>query len=59
LEERAGERRPFTILDAVIRGDIPAGCSTNISGVPAETDDLLSLPSPPKEERETPPRPVK
>jgi hypothetical protein len=39
---RAGERRP--ILDAAVGGDTPAGCRTNISGVPAENDDLLSLP---------------
>jgi hypothetical protein len=28
LEERAGERRPFTILEAAIPGDIPMGCRT-------------------------------
>ena len=44
LEERAGERRPVTTLDAAVRGDIPAGCHTNISGMLAENDDLLSLP---------------
>jgi hypothetical protein len=43
LEERVGERRPFTILDAAVRGDLPAGCRTNISGVRVEDDDLLSL----------------
>jgi hypothetical protein len=36
LEERVGERRPITLLDAAVRGDIPAGCRTNISGVLAE-----------------------
>src|ERR1035437_2252128 len=41
LEERDGERRP--ILDDVVRGDIPAGCCTNIFGVLAEDDDILSL----------------
>ncbi len=46
LEERAGERRPVTILDAAARGDNPAGCRTNISGVLAENDDLLFLPLP-------------
>jgi len=44
LEERVGERRPVTIPDAAVRGDIPAGCRANISGVLAENDDLLSLP---------------
>jgi hypothetical protein len=44
LEERAGERRPLTILDAAVRGDIPAGCRTSLSGVLVENDDLLSLP---------------
>ena len=33
LEERAGERRLVTIFDAAGRGDIPAGCRTNMSGV--------------------------
>ena len=44
LEERVGERRPITIFDAVLHGDIPAGCRTNISGGLAENDGLLSLP---------------
>jgi hypothetical protein len=44
LEERVGERRPFTILDAAARGNIPAGYRTSIPGVLAENDDLLSLP---------------
>jgi hypothetical protein len=44
LEERAGERRPVTILDVAVRGDITAGCRATISGVLAEKDDLLSLP---------------
>jgi len=49
LEERIGERRPITILDAVVRGDIPAGCRNNLSGGLAENDNLRSLPSPPKD----------
>ena len=44
LEERVGERRPVTNLDAAVRGDIPTGCRTNLSGVRAENNDLLSLP---------------
>jgi hypothetical protein len=44
LEERAGERRPITILDAAVRGGILTGCGTNTSGVLVENDDLLSLP---------------
>jgi putative protease len=44
LEERVGERRPVTTLDAAVRGDIPAGCRTNISGGLLENNDLLSLP---------------
>lgn len=44
LEERAGERRPITLPDATVRGDLPAGRRTNISGGQAENDDLLSLP---------------
>jgi hypothetical protein len=59
LEEKVGERRPFTMLDVTVPGDIPAGCRTNISGVLAENDDLLSLPSPPKEEREAAPQLVR
>jgi len=43
LEERAGERRP-TPLDAAVRGGVPAGSRTNASGVPAENNNLLSLP---------------
>jgi hypothetical protein len=43
LEERVGERRFLTILDAAVCGDVPAGCRTNRSGVLAENDDLLSL----------------
>ena len=39
-----GERRPVTILDAAVRGDLPTGCRTNLSGVRAENNDLLSLP---------------
>jgi epoxyqueuosine reductase len=44
LEERIGERRPITLRDAAVRGDIPAGCRTNTSGGLAENDGLLSLP---------------
>jgi len=44
LEVWVGERRPVTILAAAVRGDIPAGCRTNLSGGLAENDDLLSLP---------------
>jgi hypothetical protein len=44
LEERAGERRPPAVLDAAVRGEIPAGCCTEISGMLAENDYLLSLP---------------
>jgi hypothetical protein len=43
LEERAGERRPLTILGAAVGGDISAGCRTDISGGLGENDDLLSL----------------
>ena len=43
MEERVGERRPFTNLNAAVRGGIPAGCRTNISGAPAENHGLLSL----------------
>ena len=32
------------MLDVAVRGDIPAGCCTNIFGVLAANDDLLSLP---------------
>jgi hypothetical protein len=38
------ERRPLTLLDAAVRGDIPVGRCTNACGVLAESDDLLSLP---------------
>jgi hypothetical protein len=31
------------MLDAVVWGDIPAGCGTNLSGMLAENDGLLSL----------------
>jgi hypothetical protein len=34
----------MTILDAAVRGDVPADCPTNRSSVLAENDDLLSLP---------------
>jgi glycosyltransferase involved in cell wall biosynthesis len=44
LEERVGERRPFNILNGAVSGDIPTGCRTNLPAVPAENDDLLSLP---------------
>jgi hypothetical protein len=44
LEERVGERRPFTLLGVEVRGDIPAGCRANTSGRWAQNDDLLSLP---------------
>jgi len=44
LEQRAGERRPTNSPDATVGGDTPAGGRTNKSGVPAEDDDLLSLP---------------
>jgi hypothetical protein len=43
LEERVRERRPFTLLDAAVGADIPAGCRASIPGVLAENDDLLSL----------------
>src|ERR1035437_5503905 len=43
LEERAGERRPLTILDAAVCGDILAGCRPHISGVLAANGGLLSL----------------
>ena len=43
LEERVGERRPVTLLDAAVRGDLPAGCRTSISGMVAENDGLLSM----------------
>jgi hypothetical protein len=32
------------MLEAAVRGDIPAGCRTHISGGLAENDGLLSLP---------------
>src|ERR1039458_5097064 len=44
LEERVGERMPFTLLGIEVRGDIPAGCRANTSGRWAQNDDLLSLP---------------
>jgi putative protease len=43
LEERVGERRPVNILDAAVRGEIPAGCRTDMSRGRPENDDLLSL----------------
>ena len=43
LEERAGERRPLTTLDAAARGDIPEGDHTDLAGGSAEQDGLLSL----------------
>ena len=43
LEERAGERRPLTILGAAVGGDISAGCRTDMSGGLGENDGLLSL----------------
>jgi len=43
LEERVGERRPSTLLDAAARGDIPAGSHSDKSGGLSEQDDLLSL----------------
>jgi hypothetical protein len=43
LEERVGERRPFTILDATVRGNLPVGCRINMPGVLVGNDDLLSL----------------
>jgi hypothetical protein len=33
LEERAGERRPPAVLDAVVLGEIPAACCTDVSGM--------------------------
>ena len=52
LEERVGERRPITIPTAAVRAGLQEGCGTSVSGVPAETNDLLSpWPSPPEEER--------
>src|ERR1035437_9187249 len=47
LEGRGGERRPVTVLDAAVRGDIPAGCRTNISGVLVQNDDHPPSPPPP------------
>jgi organic radical activating enzyme len=44
LEERVGERRPVTNLDATVRGDIPTDSHTHLSGVRVEDNDLLSLP---------------
>jgi hypothetical protein len=44
LEERVGERRPFTIADAAVRGALTVGRPANISGVQVENNDLLSLP---------------
>jgi len=41
MEERVGERRPTTTLDAAVHGDTPAGDRTKVSGVLA--GDLLSL----------------
>jgi hypothetical protein len=43
LEERAGERRPFTLFDAEICAAVPAGCRTSSSEGLAENDDILSL----------------
>ena len=43
LEEGVGERRPITLLDAAVCGEIPAGRHTHRSGVLADKDDLLSL----------------
>jgi putative protease len=43
LEERVGERRPYTSLDSADRGDIPAGHRSNIAGGLSEDDGLLSL----------------
>jgi hypothetical protein len=43
LEERAGERRPFTIVNAAVRDDIAAGCLPNRSDGRAENNGLLSL----------------
>ena len=34
---------PISLPDAGVRGDIPAGCGTNISGVPFENDAALLL----------------
>jgi hypothetical protein len=44
LEERVGERKPTTILEAAVRADFSAGCRTNRSGGRVENDSLLSLP---------------
>src|SRR5512137_561379 len=43
LEERDGERRPFTLFGAEVCADMPADSLTNASGAVAENDDLLSL----------------
>jgi len=32
------------MLEVAVRGDLPAGCRNNISGVLGENDGLLSLP---------------
>ena len=44
LEERVGERRHSTDLETAVNGDIPPVFRTNMSGVPADNDGLLSLP---------------
>jgi phosphoribosylformylglycinamidine synthase len=47
LEERAGERRPVTTLDAAALGDVPAGARTNVSGVLAQSDGIAASPGTP------------
>ena len=44
LEERAGERRPVSALEAAVHGDSPADGPANTSGVLDGNHDLLSLP---------------
>ncbi|MCX6925032.1 MAG: potassium-transporting ATPase subunit KdpB, partial [Verrucomicrobia bacterium] len=43
LEERAGERRPFTLVAAPIHGDTSTVRRNDIAGVLVENNDLLSL----------------
>ena len=57
LEERVGERRPITIRDAAVRGDIPVAAPIYLACW-LRTTTSSPWPSPPKEERETVSRPV-
>jgi len=47
LEERAGERRPVTTLDAAAPGDIPAGGRNKVSVVLAQSDGIAASPDTP------------